>query len=215
MDPTNRGGSNHTDAQRLRRNQHARTEYAARKSAILEERRLARSQNKNLSNEARRKEHHARKTSINCNRRIAYAVNSADINSRRRSRQAAQRQARGSVLAEGRDRWETAVFCTDRRGCEVSNFQDALARRQQALDTARDSAGVALKTANPRQHCGVKLFAKETEGMCCEHGKGILPRLPALPPLMAEMYSSAEDWVIKFLARTRGRTILSFQLRFA
>ena len=100
------------------------------------------------------------------------------------------------------DRWETAVFCIG--GHEVSNFQDVLVRRQQALDTARDSAGVALKRANPCQHCGVKLFAKETKGMCCKHGKGILPRLPALPPLMEEMYSSAEGWAIKFRKNSRA-----------
>ena len=69
----------------------------------------------------------------------------------------------------------------------MSNFQDVLARRQQALDTTRDSAGVALKMANPCQHCGVNLFVKETKGVCCKHGKGILPRFAAAPPAYGDV----------------------------
>ncbi|CAN0312286.1 unnamed protein product, partial [Scytosiphon promiscuus] len=36
------------------------------------------------------------------------------------------------------------------------------------------------------------LFTKEARGMCCRNDKGVLPRLPPLPPAMEDLfYSSA------------------------
>ena len=44
----------------------------------------------------------------------------------------------------------------------------------------------------PCEHCGAHLFARESRGICCKHGKFVLPRLPDLPPPLQRLYTSSD-----------------------
>ena len=135
--------------------------------------------------------------------RARYARHQDSINHRRRSTHAAtQQRRRESLIAARRSRFNSAVF--DIAEEDISHLQDVMSQRQQALDAARESTGVNIKIAEPCAHCGARLFAKESRGMCCKNGKGILPRLPALPQALENLYSSSEPSAKKFRKESRA-----------
>ena len=113
-----------------------------------------------------------------------------------------RREHRQSLLAARRNRFDHTVFGVAEE--DISNLSDVMSRRQQALDAARESTGVNIKIAEPCAHCGARLFAKESRGVCCKNGKAILPPLPALPQALENLYSSSEPSAKKFRKESRA-----------
>lgn len=122
-------------SQRLRRNQRERTRYAEDPTI----------------NDTRRNSYEANRHAINDRRRA---------NRRRAEREANQHSRRRALLAARRNRFDPAVFCP--ADDDISNLEDVMAQRQQALNAARQSMGVDIKNGDPCKHCGAKIFAKES-----------------------------------------------------
>ena len=137
----------------------------------------------------------ANNPATNDKNRRSYAANRHAINTRRRAR-------RQSLLAARRDHFDHAVFRMAEE--DISNLSDVISQRQQALHAARESTGVNIKIAEPCAHCGARIFAKESRGMCCKNGKGVLPPIPALPPALENLYSSSEPSAKKFRKESRA-----------
>lgn len=85
----------------------------------------------------------------------------------------------------------------------MSSLQDVRRNRQQSLERARNDGNITTEMGDPCTHYGALLFAKESRGICCKNGKFVLPRLPSLPPLLAELYDSPEPSSEKFRKESR------------
>ena len=138
-----------------------------------------------------------------------YAANKVNINNRKRANRlknkdevaARQRVSRAATIARKRNSFEAMFFGGQQS--EIPNLQHVLRHRQDVLQAQRDSLGITIEDGEPCEHCGAKLLAKESKGMCCKNGKFVLPPLPELPHQLQEMYDSVEPWAQRFRKDSR------------
>ncbi|CAM9479393.1 unnamed protein product [Ectocarpus sp. 12 AP-2014] len=130
------------------------------------------------------------------------AANTAAINARRKNGRHARRdqlnsirrKRRTDIIRARRQRFDNIFGIVN----DGALLQDIVQNRISALEEARRDMGVTIQMTDPCVHCGAKLFAKESKGICCKNGKFVLPRLPPLPPLLSELYQSSEPSAQKF-----------------
>ncbi len=145
----------------------------------------------------------AKKAAFNEQRRKTYNTEKDDRNAIRRAKWSVhQKSRRESVLTTRRNRFKAMVFPPLEE--DTSNLQAVIAQRKHTLDTTREAIGVNVKHADPCVHCGAKLFAGESKGICCNNGKGVLPRLPPLPASLETLYTSPEPRAQKFRKESRA-----------
>lgn len=145
----------------------------------------------------RRERDRNNKASINERRRKTHSQNAPSHNDHQRSY---RRKRRASVLSANRSRFDDIL----RDQQDISRLHSVISQRRQALQAVREDMGVTVKNADPCRHCGAKLFAKESKGICCKNGKYVLPRLPSLPPALNDLYTSADRSAQKFRKESRA-----------
>lgn len=140
--------------------------------------------------------------------RSNYTRNKAAVNTRHRSH---DKVRRADIFTANRRRFDELL----RRQEDVSRLRGLIIQRREALEAAREEVGLMLKNAEPRHHCGAKLFAKGSRGICCKHGKLVLPRLPPLPPIPEDMYSPPDPWAQNFRKHSTLPRVCNCRCNFA